>query len=102
MTKDIYDRIKSDFGEKSADVFALLEEINSKHIFLNTDRIIRCVLFLSEKNIEKLKTNINAAITDPRDVMLWAEYINLDQCEKLKRVRDFNKTFDRADKDIQE
>ena len=42
-----------------------------------------------EKSISELKGFIENARCDPRDVMLYAEYI-----EGKKRVRDFNKSFD--------
>jgi hypothetical protein len=55
-----------------------------------------------DKEIQKLKQNIDTATYDPRDVMLWAEYTNHGQGSSMKRIRDFNKTFDLADKDVKE
>lgn len=99
---DIRERIENDFGDKSPEVIRLFDEAISKADYLNHNRIIRCILFLSEKDIEKLKKNIEAATYDPRDVMLWAEYINQGQIEKPKRIRDFNKPFDLADMNTKE
>jgi hypothetical protein len=101
-TKDIKERIEADFGGKAMDVIRIFDEAISKAEYLNQNRIIRCILFLGDKDIEKLKRNIEAATYDPRDVMYWAEYINLGQMKKVKRIRDFNKPFDLADKDIKE
>jgi hypothetical protein len=101
-TKDITDRIESDFGDKASEVYKLFQEAFEKADYLNVNRTIRCVLFLANKDIEKLKKNIEAATYDPRDVMLWAEYTNHGQGEKIKRIRDFNKTFEQADKDVKE
>lgn len=70
--------------------------------YLNLGRIIRCILFLADRDIEKLKKNIEVATYDPRDVMLWAEYIPAESDKKYKRVRDFNKPFDQAERNVRE
>jgi hypothetical protein len=101
-TQDIKDRIHSDFGENAIGATKILEEAISKYEYLNHDRIIRCIIYLSERKLDKLKKSINQAIDDPRDVMLWAEYINLGEKETPRRVRDFNKTFQNCEKDVQE
>jgi len=100
--KDIKERIKSDFDDKASVVFKIFDDAISNADYLNHNRIIRCIIFLADKNVEKLKKIIEAAAYDPRDVMLWAEYENQGQDEKPKRIRDFNKTFNQADKDVKE
>ena len=100
--KDIRERIESDFGDKALIVFKIFDDAISKTDYLNHSRIIRCIIFLAEHDVEKLQKNIEAATDDPRDVMLWAEYENQGQAERPKRIRDFNKTFDQADKDVKE
>jgi len=97
-TKDIKDRIESDFGDKASEIYKIFNEAFEKTNYLNEDRTIRCILFLANKDIEKLKRTIEAATLDPRDVMLCAEYLNQGEWENLKRIRDFNKTFDQAEK----
>jgi len=101
-TFDIRERINSDFGDKASDVIKIFDEAISKADYLNQNRIIRCIIFLSDKDLNKLKKNIETATYDPRDVMLWAEYENRGQGEKIKRIRDFNKSFDQEDKDVRE
>ena len=101
-TKDIRNKIESDFGDNASDVFRILDEAVSKADYLNHNRIIRCILFLAEKDIDKLKKNIQAANYDPRDVMLWAEYFNKGQEQQPKRIRDFNKTFDECETNVKE
>jgi hypothetical protein len=101
-TKDITDKINSDFGDKAADVFTIFDEAIAKTEYLNLDRIIRCILFLAEKDIDKLKKNIEAAEFDPRSVMLWAEYKETVRRFHPKRIRDFNKTFDECETDAKE
>ena len=101
-TQDIKDRIQSDFSGNAIEATKILEEAISKYEYLNHDRIIRCIIYLSEGRLDKLRKSINQAIDDPRDVMLWAEYINLGEKETPRRVRDFNKTFQNCEKDVQE
>jgi hypothetical protein len=103
-TFDIREKINADFGDKALDVVRIFDEAISKANYLNQDRTIRCILYLSDKDLNKLKENIETATYDPRDVMLWAEYENRGQGEmdELKRIRDFNKTFDQADKGVRE
>jgi hypothetical protein len=101
-TKDIHERIESDFGDNASEVIGLFDDAISKADYLNNNRIIRCILFLSDRDIEKLKKNIDTATYDPRDVMLWAEYSNKGQGPSIKRIRDFNKTFDLVDTDVKE
>lgn len=98
---DIIDRIQSDFGENAEEVARFFEEellsdecLNRSEIFNgNRDRIIRCIIYLSDKNADTLKKYITAAKGDPRDVIFWAEYIHHNE-EHPKHVRDFNKPFD--------
>lgn len=100
--QDIEDRIKSDFGNKSTEAFQIFQLAIQQHNYLKSDRVIRAIIFLSEKSIEKLKQNIETAISDTRDVMYWAEYINRDDFESAKRVRDFNKTFEDSEAGVEE
>lgn len=91
---DIEKRIIIDFGNKASEVFAILKKAINNFDYLKSNRIIRCIIFLAEKDIVKLNQNIEAAILDPRDVMFWAEYENQEEFGKERRVRDFNKSFD--------
>src|SRR5688572_1800615 len=101
-TIDIRERIKSDFGDNASEVVRIFDEAISRTDYLNNNRIIRCIIFLSDKDIKKLMENIETATYDPRDVMLWAEYTNQGQGERIKRIRDFNKPFDEEHKDVKE
>ncbi len=93
--QDIIEKINFDFAELSKNVFDIIQNAIIETDFLKTDRVIRCIIFLSKGKLENLNKFIEAAKMDTRDVMLWAEYENLDDENfKFKRVRDFNKTFD--------
>lgn len=99
---DIIEKIHSDFGDKADLVIQTLRAAIAKHDYINHGRILRCIIYLADKNIDALKKYIDNAIGDPRDVMFWAEYINRGEGETPKRVRDFNKTFQNSENDIQE
>jgi len=72
--EDISKRIKADFGEDSDKAFKALNDAVEIINYIETDRIIRCIIFLADGNVEALNKYIEAAIIDARDVMLWAEY----------------------------
>jgi hypothetical protein len=100
-TKDIIERIHLDFGSRSPEAIKILNEGILKADYLNSNRIIRCILFLANGDFEKLKKHVGNAIYDPRDVMLRAEYINIEHSNP-KRIRDFNKTFEKSEDNVQQ
>lgn len=99
---DIREKIKTDFGEKAAHILEILDEAIAKTDYLSTPRIIRCILFLADGNMDKLKKMIVNAQHDTRDVLLWAEYEQIGEPFHPKRIRDFNKTFDECEIDVNE
>ena len=92
ISSDILTQIKLQFNENHKKLIETLENELSENDYLNSNRIIRCIIFLSEKNIEKVKENINLAKIDWRDIILLAEYENNENSEP-KLIRDFNKPF---------
>ena len=72
----------------------ILSEYLDKYDYLNSDRIIRCVIFLADNGIESFKSFLKSAKGDPRDVMYWAEYENRESLDNNKKVRNFNKSFE--------
>ena len=92
--EDILRKINSDFGEKSNEVIEILSDAIKKTNYLETDRIVRCIIFLSKGNIDNLNKFIEMATLDPRDIMLWAEYEKLNDDFKFKRIRNFGRAFD--------
>lgn len=97
MPKDILRKIEHDFDVDKYQAIEIINRALSATEYLRNDRIIRCILFLADKDIQKLKKYIEDAITDPRDVMYWAEYVNRNSSSKIKRVRNFNKRLDQND-----
>jgi hypothetical protein len=99
---DIIQKINKDFGTEAEEVRRLLEKSIKNAKYLKTDRIIRCLLFLANGNISSLNRYIENAKFDPRDVMLWAEYEELEGEFNYKRLRDFNKTFPESSLNVTE
>ncbi len=79
----------------------MLNRAFEKADYLSENRIIRGVLFLADRDMQKLRLYIDAAIGDPRDIMFWAEYKNYDDQFPL-HLRDFNKPFGQAEMDVKE
>lgn len=100
--EDIIRRITEDVGKNSNEVFTMLDEAIKKTSYLKTDRIIRCIIFLANGNIDDLNRYIEVATFDTRDVMLWAEYKKPNNDRNLRRLRDFNKTFEECGNNIKE
>ena len=48
---DIDEKIIADFGDKASEVFEILKAAIAKADHLNQPRILRCIVFLAEKNI---------------------------------------------------
>ncbi|MBA3682808.1 MAG: hypothetical protein H0W73_16840 [Bacteroidetes bacterium] len=99
---DIQEKIKADFDAQAEEVFKLINEFTAGGRHLNDPRIIRCIVFLADRDIKKLPILIDSAKTDTRDIIMWAEYIPSGPGDQTTRVRDFNKTFDQSEKDVRE
>lgn len=89
---DIKSKIETDFGKLAPKAFIMFQNAFVKADYINNDRIIRCIIFLANGNMQKLEEYIQAAITDPRDVILWAEYEDISQ-PTPKRLHNFNNPF---------
>ena len=99
---DIVKRINIDFGERADEATKMLFDAISKIDYLKTDRVIRCIIYLANGNLTDLNKYIESATVDIRDVMLWAEYTGIAETKIPKRVRDFNKTFDKCSTNVKE
>ncbi len=94
LPKDIIDEMKIRFDSDYYSAKKILNDYLTKNDYLNSDRIIRCVIFLADNGIESFKSFLESAKGDPRDVMWWAEYENRESLDNNKRVRNFNKSFE--------
>jgi hypothetical protein len=98
--EDIIKRIESDFKDLADKATEIIEDAVSKTDYLKTNRVIRCIIYLANGDLTQLHKYIDKAVYDPRDVMLWAEYEKPSEEHLGKRIRDFNKTFDRCTEDV--
>ncbi len=98
--EDITIKIGNDFGENANQALQILNTAIKKTIYLKTDRVIRCIIYLSKGNINDLNKYIELATYDTRDLMFGAEYENLNG--EPKRYRDFNNTFEDCVKNVNE
>ena len=101
--EDIIRKIHTDFGKNSNEAFEILNNAIEKTEYLKTDRVIRCIIFLSKGDLSELHRYIDSATYDTRDVMFWAEYKKkLNGNTSLKRIRDFNNTFEESTTNVKE
>ena len=94
LTKDIKIEIQKLFKQRSKDAIQLIQKQFADIKMSN--RIIRCVIFLADGDLEKLEHFIDIAKTDYRDVIFMAEYTD-HRSKHPKRIRDFNRSFGRHD-----
>lgn len=99
LPNDILKRIDGDYGHSAKEAKSLISNRIKSHDHLDHPRIIRCAIFLAEGSISGLEDSLDIAQQDPRDVMLYAEYVETEAGE-YKRVRDFNNTFERAEENV--
>jgi len=86
MLVDILQRISRDFAESDRQAVTRALEM---YRGAEPDRVRRCILHLAGGGLVKIRHFVNAANSDYRDVIYWAEYDNDD-----RRVRDFSRPFE--------
>lgn len=96
---DIRQRIVDDFGDSDADEIYehLLDRIPAGLPNGTRSRHLRCILYLAAGDRHLLEEAIKLCLSDPRDVMLQAEYENGPR-GGLNRMRDFDRPF--GDEDL--
>ncbi|SDR71705.1 hypothetical protein [Christiangramia echinicola] len=88
LAPDIILQLKLKFGDNFLNAKEILTYFIKNNIDHSTDRIIRCIIFLSTEDLENLKAQIKIAKIDWRDIIEYAEYD-----DENNRIRNFNKTF---------
>lgn len=98
IPEDIRQRVEQDFGtEQTEPIYDyLLEQIPDGLPNGTRPRHLRCILYLAKGDKELLDQAIALCLSDPRDVMLNAEYEDGPR-GGLVRKRDFSKPFEKAD-----
>ena len=94
--EDIHQRIILDFKGSADKAIEILTNAISKTDYLKTDRVIRCIVFLTKGDLNNLQKFIDVAIIDTRDVMFLAEYEEHEREFNSKRIRNLNNTFDKC------
>jgi hypothetical protein len=90
MTRDIWGRVNKDFEtpEEAALALSVLADFVDQNQELASDRILRCIVFVAQGDLNRLEKAIGLAKEDYRDLIVWAEY-----SEKSERVRDLTNPF---------
>lgn len=89
---DIVDKIRQDHGNNFGKFLRTIQPYLLNLIELRNPRVVRSIIYLTTRNIEELKKQIEIAKTDYRDILFFAEYENRNE-KNPKRVRNFNNEF---------
>ena len=90
LARDIWGKVNKDFEtpEEAALALSVLADFVDQNKKLSSDRIVRCIVFVANGDLNRLEKAIDLAREDYRDLIVWAEYD-----EKNERVRDFSNPF---------
>lgn len=96
LSPDIEQRVKTDGGLFAGEMLDLLHDFAVRHPDLG-DRILRSLVFLAEGKPDRLRTSIQRAEQDWRDILVAAEYEPSPDSKPWKgdwiQVRDFSQPF---------
>ena len=85
---DIKSRLESDYRNSLGEATRIIQELLISNETFRSNRIVRAIIYLGNKDVVYLKKITDLARTDWRDVLMNAEYDNND-----KRIRNFNNEF---------
>jgi hypothetical protein len=90
LAQDILDKLNRDFedSEEAALALSVLADFVEENQELSVDRILRCIVFVANGDLDLLDKAIELAKIDYRDLIVWAEYD-----EKRERIRDLSLPF---------
>ena len=90
LVRDILGKVNKDFKtpEEAALALSVLADFVDQNQELSSDRILRCIVFVANGDLDRLEKAIDLAKKDYRDLIVWAEYD-----EKNERIRDLSKSF---------
>ena len=71
MEPDIKTRIEKDFGDIADKAITMIQQFEENQGL--SPRVTRCIIHLSGGDLTKLKSNIDVANQDWRDIIYWAE-----------------------------
>ena len=90
LPEDIVAQIDKDFGPYARSVRALFDAYDAA--VPEPARVVRCVIFLAQRDASRATSLLAAARDAYRDVIFWAEYGD-HAAAHPKRLRDFSKPF---------
>jgi hypothetical protein len=85
LLTDISRRVERHYSRELLSARRIIAEI--EHL---GPRVVRCVIYLANGDLQQLKHYVEQALIDPRDVMYSAEYDPGSDA----RLRDFNDAFE--------
>jgi len=90
LARDIWGKVNKDFEtpEEAALALSVLADFVDQNQELSSDRILRCIVFVANGDLDRLEKALDLAKTDYRDLIVWAEYD-----EQNERVRDLTNPF---------
>ena len=89
LPEDIIAKVRRDFPEDDAiAIIQLMSELQKREPDWLIDRVLRCVVFVANGSFDKF---IGAIYTDPKDLIVTAEYDGWYGEEN--RLRDFERPF---------
>lgn len=90
LSSDIRLKVIHDFDrpDEAQLVLKLLEEFKAQNRDLSGDRIVRCIVFVANGDLDLLDKALQLAVIDYRDLIVWAEY-DKDRVQ----IRDMTKPF---------
>ena len=83
LPPDLRRRIARDCSP--ADASALLAELDRQRAAdpaLFSDRVVRCIVYVAGGDLQTAQRAVALAQTDPRDLIVWAEYDNRFEAQR--------------------
>ena len=90
LARDIWGKVNKDFEtpEEAALALSVVADFVEQNRELSSDRIVRCIVFLADGDLDRLEEALDLAKKNHRDLLVRAEYN-----EKNDRVRDLTQPF---------
>ena len=90
LARDLWGKVNKDFEtpEEAALALSVLADFVVQNQELSSDRILRCIVFVANGDLNRLEKAMDLAKEDYRDLIVLAEYD-----EKNERVRDLSNPF---------
>lgn len=91
VAEDIIKKVRLDFPrlDEAQLVLALLHEFAEQNPALSGDRLLRCIVYVANGDLDLFAKAIELAVVDYRDLVVWAEYD-----ENRFQIRDLSKPFE--------